>query len=213
MIEARPKKIGDFNVEFHEIPRSGGKRYLFNTHTQIGVLHTTEGKGVENAWRTLLSKFSPPHFVIGEGRIVQCRPLDVQAAALRGDAPVFANAQAAIQIEMVCYSGGGYQTPTADWIPTDDVLLPTIAVLAYCSQNGIDIPLRVPANWPDGLADVKPYPASNNSRRRSGVWPREKGWYMHMEVPGQAPTWHFDCGALRRTEMLRRAQELLTQAH
>jgi hypothetical protein len=56
--------------------------------------------------------------------------------------------------------------------------------------------------------------ADNNSRRikaANGLWPAERGWWMHMEVPWQNPSWHWDCGALRRSEMLRMAQILLTQ--
>jgi len=34
---------------------------------------------------------------------------------------------------------------------------------------------------------------------------------MHMEVPGQGPTWHYDCGALKRTVMLQMARDLLAQ--
>jgi hypothetical protein len=42
-----------------------------------------------------------------------------------------------------------------------------------------------------------------------GLWPIKKGWWMHMEVPYQQPTYHWDCGALKRTKMLEMAQALL----
>ncbi len=47
--------------------------------------------------------------------------------------------------------------------------------------------------------------AANNQRRRQAVkdlWPKEKGWWMCLEVPYQGPMWHWDCGTLRRSRML-----------
>jgi len=48
-------------------------------------------------------------------------------------------------------------------------------------------------------------------RAANGDFPKLKGWWMHVEIPGQAETWHHDCGALRRRDMLRMAQELLNK--
>ena len=37
-------------VEQREIPRPGGKKFFFNSHTQIGVLHTTESDSLEGSF-------------------------------------------------------------------------------------------------------------------------------------------------------------------
>lgn len=192
-------KVGAYTVERHEIKRAGGKAYYPTSRTGIGVLHTTEGRGVNNAVATLLAKTSPSHFVVGENRIVQCRPLSAQAASLRAPG----NTAAQVQIEMVCFS------QTFLWLPIADVLEPMLALMKYLAVNQ-GIPLVVPVEgWKDDGSDIKTIWASNNTRRRDAVthgwWGHLPGWWMHLEVPYQAPTWHYDCGALMRREMLRRA--------
>jgi hypothetical protein len=220
-----PDKIFDFKVEKRVIPRPGGKSFMFNSHTQIGVLHTTENPSVESSFKTLKQNSSAPHFIVGEGRIIQCRSLTHQGAALVGNKPFFANAQASIQIEMAAFTGGGKDsTTTTDvWLPKEGVLLPTVAILAFCAGNGIDIPLQVPTDdWKDDNSDMPlPWaggPTKKNPKKKMNVrriraakgdFPKLKGWWMHVEIPGQAETWHHDCGALRRRDMLRMAQELL----
>jgi hypothetical protein len=222
-----PAKIFSFKVERREIPRPGGKKFFFSSHTQIGVLHTTESSSVEGSFKALSASHSAPHFIVGEGRIIQCRPLTAQAAALVGSPPCAANANAAIQIEMATFTGGGKDTSTTTdlWIPKDDVLLPTVAIMAYCAGNDIDIPLQVPNDkWKDDASDMPlpwaagPTPKNPgkkmNTRRiaaAAGDFPKLKGWWMHVEVPCQPPTWHHDCGRLRRRDMLRMAMELLSQ--
>lgn len=194
-----PDEIFGFRVEQRVIPRPGGGRFFFNSHTQIGVLHTTENSSVEGSFRSLNADNIAPHFIVGEGRIVQCRSLTHQASALRGNGPCFANAQAAIQIEMAAFTGGGNSdaTTTNLWIPRDDVLLPTVAIMAFCAGNGIDIPLQVPTeDWKDDASDMPlPWaagPTRRNPRRRmntrriraaGGDFPRLKGWWMHVEIP------------------------------
>src|SRR3982750_1487214 len=138
-----PEKIFGFKVEKRVIPRPGGGKMFFNSHTQIGVLHTTEDPSVESAFKTLKKNHSAPHFIVGEGRIIQCRSLTHQAAALVGNGPTFANAQASVQIEMATFTGGDKSHTTDVWLPKDAVLLPTVAILAFCAGNGIDIPLQV----------------------------------------------------------------------
>ncbi len=221
-----PPKIFGFKVEKRVIPRPGGKKFLFNSHTQIGVLHSTESASVETSFKELNKKHSAPHFIVGEGRIIQCRPLNAQAAALNGNAPCFANAQASIQIEMAAFTGGGkgIATTTDLWLPNDGVLLPTVAIMAFCAGNDIDIPLQVPNDkWKDDASDMplpwaagppkKPKSAINTRRKAAaaGDFPKLKGWWMHVEVPCQGPTWHHDCGRLRRRDMLRMALELLSK--
>ncbi len=221
-----PDEIFGVRVEKRLIPRPGGGKFFFNSHTQIGVLHTTENPSVDESFTKLNSDHSAPHFIVGEGRIVQCRSLAHQAAALKGNAPCFANAQASIQIEMATFTGGGTSDKTTEnlWIPKDDVLLPTVAIMAFCADNGIDIPLQVPTeDWKDDAADM-PLPwaggptskrpnAKMNARRiraAQGDFPRLKGWWMHVEIPCQAEKWHHDCGRLRRREMLAMALKLLS---
>lgn len=220
-----PEKIFGIKVEKRLIPRPGGQKFLFNSHTQIGVLHTTENPSVESSFKTLNQNHSAPHFIVGEGRIIQCRSLMHQGAALVGNGPIFANAQASIQIEMAAFTGGGKDTSktTSVWLPEEDVLVPTVAILAFCAGNGIDIPLQVPTDdWRDDCSDMplpwasgptKKNPKKKMNVRRSraakGDFPRLKGWWMHVEIPGQGEMWHHDCGALRRREMLRMAEELL----
>lgn len=201
------EKIGDFTVEAREIKRPNNKPYYANSHTQIGVLHTTEGDTVAGAWSTLAANRDAPHFIVGDEQIVQCRPLTAQAAALHGEGPTFANANSSVQIEIVARS---QQTR---WLPQGGTLAALCAVLRWASGNGIDIPLQVPvAAWVDDCTDCQLPWATNNSRRKSaaaGLWPSAKGWWMHMEVPEQAPTWHWDCGALERTRLLQIARQPL----
>ena len=196
--------IGDYQVQKHEIPRSGGKPYYLNGSTLIGVLHTTEGSSVQAALTALSDAADAPHFVVGEGKIVQCRPLNVQGAALRPGNDNSANVHAQIQIEMVAMSQQKL------WLPGAPTLQPAVAVLAFCNK-ALSIPLTVPNDWPDDCHDVALPWAAYNSRRRqaaAGLWPKEKGWWMHMEVPYQSPSWHWDCGAIQRTQMLSQAREL-----
>lgn len=218
MITDWPAQIFNYEVERKEIPRDDNKPYYASAHSQIGVLHTTEGNTVADGWQTLNAEKSAPHFIVGENRIVQCRPLSKQAASLHGKSPFYANANAALQIEMVGYTGGkpGSAHNYDSWIPKDDVLKPVVAIMAWASRNGLDIPLQIPSpNWKDdGMDCPKPWAVQNKRRLQAalGLWPAAKGWWMHMEVPGQAPTWHFDCGALKRTVMLQMARDLLASA-
>lgn len=204
-------QIGKFKVEKKEIKRPGGKPYYLTSSTGIGVLHTTEGNSVDSDWKTLNKDASAPHFITGENRIVQCRPIGAQAAALRTNPPVYPNVDAQVQIEMSCKTKMEGNAP-ALWIPMPAVLEPTLAVMAWCAKN-LGIPLQKPANWPDDGLDLKgTIWAANNKRRKQaaeGLWPKGKGWWMHLEVPAQQKSWHFDCGALRRTEMFRLAEEML----
>lgn len=191
-------RIHTYKVERHEIPRRDGKPYYLNSSTLIGVLHTTEGTTVDGAWNSLSKDYIAPHFIAGEGRIVQCRPLNVQGSALRSGNANTANVHAQIQIEMVAKS------KETLWLPKERTLQPTVAIMAFCSKR-LGIPLKIPYNWPDDCSDMPQPWAANNRRRRQaarGLWPIEKGWWMHLEVPYQDPTWHWDCGALQRSTMI-----------
>jgi hypothetical protein len=190
-------RIGDFEVVRKEIKRPGNKPYFNNSHTMVGVLHTTEGSTVDGAFSTLAASHSAPHFIIGQNRILQCRPLTAQAAALKAGA----NTHAALQIELVAKS------QETLWMPAEGSLRPLIATLGWASRDPLNIPLQRPVEaWADDCTDVKkPWAVTTNRRRLAAeVWPKAKGWYMHMEVPGND---HWDCGALRFREILRAAAE------
>ena len=192
-------RIGDIVVERAEIKRPGNKPYFNNSHTRIGVLHTTEGDSVQGAFVTLNSKHSAPHFIAGEHRILQCRPVTKQAAALLPSKQYNPNTDAALQIEMVARSKQSL------WLPPDSSLMPVVAIMRWAAGDPLDIPLQRPTDvWLDDCSDVKlPWATSKNGRRLAqNIWPKVAGWYMHMEVPVNE---HWDCGALRLREMLQMA--------
>ena len=189
-------RIGSFEVERAEIKRPNNKPYFNNSHTRIGVLHTTEGDNVHGAFVTLKANHSAPHFIAGEGRILQCRPVTKQAAALRSSTQYNPNTDAALQIEMV---GRSKQSL---WLPADGSLLPVVAIMNWAEGDPLNIPLQRPADaWLDDCTDVElPWATTKNGRRLTkNIWPKVAGWYMHMEVPVND---HWDCGALRLREML-----------
>lgn len=189
-------------VEKHEIKRPGENPYFqIPALTHIGVLHTTEGKTLSSALAQLDMSKASPTFCVGENRIVQCRPIGAQAACLRANSgQPNPNKDAYIQIEMVAFSSQQL------WLPDSPTLKPLVRLIAELAHI---VPLTVPNDWPDDCHDLKgTIWASNNSRRRSNTWPAQKGWWMHMEVPFQAKSWHWDCGAIKRTVILQQAKEL-----
>lgn len=173
-----------------------------------GVLHTTEGSTAAGAANTFHVNGNPSHFAIDSSTIIQFRPLDQRAMALRHSPAVnvfkgATNAHA-VQIEIAGFS------KTSLWIPDSQTVDRVAAVIAYASLfHGI--PLSVPNTWPDNLSDVALPWAARNSRRiwAESNWPTVRGWWQHMEIPGQGPTWHWDCGALRRSVLLQKAQALI----
>lgn len=150
-----------FKVEKMEIKRPGGKPYFPVQNSGIGVLHMTEGSTVSGAFRTLAAKNVAPHFIVGEERIIQCRPIGMHGSALRGNSPN-PNQQAQTQIEMV-----GFSQKTL-WLPEASRLKPTVAVMAWCFQQ-LGIPLQFPNHWPDDLSDLTLPFAANNLRHRAAV--------------------------------------------
>lgn len=194
-------RIGEFDVERAEIPRPGNKPYFNNSHTRIGVLHTTESDTVKSAFNTLKAKHSAPHFIAGENRILQNRPITKQGAALLSTNQYNPNTDAALQIEMV---GSSKQTL---WMPPQSSLAPVIAIMRWAVGDPLNVPLRRPVDeWLDDCTDVAlPWAVSSNARRKAqNIWPKVTGWYMHMEVPVNN---HWDCGALRLREMLEMAKQ------
>ena len=189
-----------FQVEKHELPRSGGRPYhSMPTDGGILVIHTTEGGNVSGAISTLATKFSGPHFVVGENRIVQTRPIGVQGASLH--APE--NQYPVIQIEAV-----GLSKVTLYSLPAS-THKPLVAVIAWAVKN-LNVPLKRPsALWRDDCLDM-PLPwASNNKRRRSGVWPNAKGIYGHVDCANQQPSNHWDPGCLSYTDLFASVQALI----
>jgi hypothetical protein len=194
------QNVFGFVVEKHEIPRSGNRPYLENSGDLNIILHTTEGGSLAGALATLGANGDPSTFLVGEGRILQLRPLIAQAAALHD--PMNAGC---IQIEMVGFS------KQTKWLPDDGTLKPAVALLAWLKAN-LGIPLAVPYDWPDDCSDIKNTVwASDNLRRQKAIasYPAPQGVYMHLEVPHQGPSWHWDCGALQRSVMIEQAEALL----
>jgi hypothetical protein len=194
-------RIGNFTVERAEIPRPGNRPYFNSAHTGIGVLHTTESNTVNSAFTTLRKNYSAPHFIAGENRILQCRPINKQAAALLSTKQYNPNTDAALQIEMVGNS------KLKLWMPVDGSLAPVIAIMRWAGGDPLNIPLKRPVDaWLDDCSDVSmPWAVSGNARRMAkSIWPKVRGWYMHMEVPVNN---HWDCGALRLREMLASAAQ------
>lgn len=156
-----------------------------------------ETKAMEAGINTLSMSRSAPHFSIGDHRIVQHRPLGVQAAALRG----VHNARAYIQIELNATTEGWERTGQT-WLPPDGTLEPLVAFLAFAFSN-CGIPARVPNNWPDDMSDCPlPWAVEKNLRRRSPVWEQEQGVFMHLEVDNNN---HFDCALMERSRIVQMA--------
>ena len=206
-MDATPATIYGFTVR--QMPMGALHTPLGNP--VVGVLHTTEGTSAEGAASTFHANHDAPHFAIDAASIIQFRPLDQIAMSLRHDPGNKDNVYKggtnlyAVQIEIAGFS------KTNLWIPDPATVSRVAAVMAYASQfHGI--PLVVPNDWPDDCHDM-PLPwASRNARRQwaeaENHWPNVRGWWMHMEVPGQAPSYHWDCGAMRRTELLAAAAAL-----
>src|SRR5215471_810696 len=198
--------LNGIKVEKAEIPRPGNKPYYPMDPKPTGVLHTTESNTIQSAMAQLRMRFDAPHFVVGEGRILQCRPIGVQAAALHDPG----NRTAFIQIEQVGFSKQQL------WQLPDSTLQSSIAIMAYAAEQDF-IPLQVPFKWPDDVADMHGtiWAANNKRRQRASQadgWGVEPGWWMHMEVPNQGPTWHWDCGAVKRSELISQAQAIFDKA-
>jgi len=170
----------EFTVEKHEIARSDDRPYV--PHTSMDklnfVLHTTEGGSVAGALATFEGEpNNASHFLIGENRIIQLRPVNAQAGALRVNSPHNPN-DGAIQIENV-----GFSKETL-WLPDDDVQKPLTALLAFLG-NGLSIPLATPNQaWVDDCSDIKTILATNNTRRQEAAktWPGPQGVWMHLLV-------------------------------
>ena len=177
-------------MEKLESPRPGGQAYLPLLKNPSFCIHTTEGSTVNGAWYTLNQKGAAPHFIIGENRIVQTRPLNVQGATLRAHNERF------IQVECVGHAQLGLHRLTPEsWNPL-------VALTGFVHES-IGVPLTRPAAWTDALG---PGPwAIDNARRKQGYALTKRGVFGHIDVPDQGPTWHWDPGSLDYTALFAEA--------
>jgi len=180
--------VPGFSVERNEGRRPGGQKFLtLLASTKRVIWHTTEGSSVDGAVSTLKANFSCPHFVIGNGRIVQMRPLWAEAATVRGD-----NSRA-WQVECVGFSKQQL------WLPDEGTRRPMVALLKFFLRE-LDVPFTRPLGWKDDLSDIEGTLATEgNSRRVSNRAPGFVGHVMHLEWPENT---HWDQGAIRWTTLL-----------
>ena len=199
MIWLDGQTIYGVTVEKHELPRPNGKLYrVMPTIGGIFVVHTTQGANITGAMSTLALHGSSPHFLGGEGRLIQCRPIGVQGSSLRGAE----NQYPVIQIECVGFS------KLKPYLLDEPTLGPLVSLLAWAKHN-LAVPMVRPSmDWKDDCSDLHLPWAANNSRRQSGVWPSVKGIYGHLEVANQGPSWHWDPGALSYSELFARVNAL-----
>lgn len=199
MSESWVTEINGIEVEKRPIARPGGRPFLPVGKTGIWNTHTTEGYGIDGAWSMLNKHHSAPTFIVGEDRIIQCRPLGFQGAALLGGAAT--NGICEVQTEII----GMSQQKLWQLRPQD--FRPTVKLANYL-ETVLGIPLSRPVEWPDDLSDMKGevLATSANSRRRSGkIKPGYRGIAMHLEFPLNN---HWNCGALNWTELIAAARDL-----
>lgn len=218
-----------FTVEKHPIGRPGGKPLRqFTTPPKRLVQHTAELPTINMLINALSVGFDPSHVGIGSGRIVQFRPFDFQAAALRQNPGPLTNARC-IQIEAVGYAQT-HLWQFDDWTdpnkPYDfpinkatgrpvatradfkgSTLEPLVAFYAFLMRDGQIPMVRPNPNWKEDCSDIKTILATNNTRRKDGTWiGNATGIFGHLEVVNQQPTWHFDPGKLMYGDLIARAQ-------
>lgn len=220
-----PSEIYGVRVERHFIPRPGNAPVRAMPNTGRFVLHSTEGlpkfinpeappkqrkyrfddwtqaaerSAFEGAIRSLTRRNIAPHFTVGDDRIAQHRQIGQQGSALRGGVR---NGETYIQVEISANTEGRKGL----WLPTPRSLRPLVALLAYSFKH-LGIPPRVPNAWPDDMRDCPlPWATRRNARRSSGVWAKERGVFMHLEVPDND---HFDCALMERTRIIQMALDL-----
>jgi hypothetical protein len=188
------RRLGGIRVERAEGRRPGGQAYLPLAGRRGLCMHTTEGDTVDGAVSVLRSNFSAPHFVTGQGRIVQMRPLDAQAATLRAHNDLY------WQVECVERSRQGL------WLFKESTLKPTVALMLFF-RDDLGVPMRTVDGWRDDLRDITTILATDNTRRRSRKALDHRGVLMHLDVPDQGPSWHWDCGAQRWARVFELVQE------
>lgn len=206
--------VGDlwgYDVEKRYIPRPGNKPFipLTDQARRKSCAHTTEGASgtdpddIDDAWDWMSSQGFGPHFLAGEGRIIQCRPLYAQASTLKTPEAggYYPNAYFICQVEQVANS----KFDDHPWMPDPDVAGPMAAIMAFYAIE-FDVPLIVPFAWSD--VHNGPYYGPNVRRDQAQAFPLEDlaGWFHHFEVPYNL---HADCGSYARHDMLIKAAVLV----
>lgn len=183
--------IGPYTVKHRESARPSGQAYIPLENPRAFIVHTTEGTTVSGAWGTLDTKHAAPHFIIGEDQIVQCRPLDVQAATLvDGGLPWHPNS-IGWQVESVGYAREALHRLTP---PTWD---PLVALTQFMHEH-LGVPLDRPDAWTDQLpAGV--WAVGDNARRNSGLAVGFHGVLGHIDIPDGNV--HWDPGSLDYTAL------------
>ena len=180
MNEVKPwlETAGKFTVEHVPCPHFSEPVNLAGPRT--GVIHTTEGGSIDGAMSVFRQHFAP-HFVVGQGRVLQLVQVGTIGAAL-----IHHNPDTIVQIEVVGFSKQQL------WFP-DDATAETLAALMATCQREYGIPLTHP--WPDGDFGI----AGDNPHRHAGRWGVIAGWYGHGDVP--PPDNHWDPGALQWSKL------------
>lgn len=180
-------RIGDVKVERHAV--AGGTAHGMVSQPSF-CIHTTEGSTLAGALGTISATGYAPHFTVGEDTIVQMRALTTTGSALRSHNDKF------IQVECVGFSKESvHQLTPSTWRP--------LVTLSRFVHERFNIPLMHP--WPDKLP---PGSASDNPRRRDGYALTRRGFYGHVDVPDQSPTWHWDPGSLDYTALFKAVKEV-----
>jgi hypothetical protein len=218
---ASPTPSTVFGFEVQHAFRFGPTAPLSTTREIALVLHTTEGHSDENALQTFHQRGDPPHWTMDGDSMFLCIPLDRAAKALRHDEPKnpanprgFSPNSCAIQFEIAGFS------KTKPWSLDDARLQRLAAAMAYSALHlgyGLEALAYPNPDWRDDKSDITTIWATNNTRRQWAAvdfrYPEAgpgKVW-DHCSVPFQAPTNHFDCGALAiEGQILPRVRELVS---
>lgn len=200
------KKIGPYAVEKKEIPRPGNEEFRRLSETPSGCLHTTEGDDIDSAWSTNRNDSDGPfgpHFYVGNDRIIQSRPLWAQASSLLGGE----TNNRFIQVEAV-FRCANLKPVIAPHLMKPGTIEPLLELMRFL-RDRIGIPLARPAEWSDDLTTDNPKSANgawaveDNYRRLSGIAMQRRGWFNHLEVPGNS---HYDAGSFQFQEAFRQIE-------
>lgn len=190
-------------VEHNEVKRPGGQSYLvLDEDSKLGNLHTSEGTDVDNLVAFLKLQGYAGQWCVGEGRIIQTRPVWAQGSLLLGGSAT--NSPMRMEVEQVAFSQFG-----APWTPAIATFGPICALVAFYNVE-FGVPLKVPdSRWKDDGSDISPgYYGPNNRRTQAAAagLSNLEGWIHHCEVPQNL---HADCGSYNRTALFTAAQLLV----
>ena len=187
--------LDGIRVEKRESRRPSGQPYIPLDNPKAFIIHTTEGTTVDGAWNTLNSRFSAPHFIAGEGRIVQMRPLWAEGATVHD------HNNLGWQVECVGFSKQfQHKLTLPSWRPL-------VALTRFMAQEK-NVPLRRPDGWKDDCSDINTALATDNTRRKSRKALFFSGLLGHIDIPDQAPTWHWDPGCLDYSALIEEVGEV-----